>query len=50
METFYVIMIIIWTLAFIFTMLANDEKLFKPQFIITWFVLMVQFIGNCFGC
>lgn len=49
MQVFWIIMLIIWTVAFILTMLAKDDRLFKTQFIITWIVLMVQFIVNCFN-
>lgn len=46
MTVFGIIMLIIWTISFAFSMAANDDKLFKTQYIITWIVLMVQLIDN----
>ena len=40
--------IIIWTMAGILTLLINDEKVFKINFILTWVVLMIQLVGNYF--
>ena len=46
MITFGITMLIIWTISFILTLVANDNKTFKINFIITWFVLMLQLINK----
>ena len=38
--------IILWLIAGILTLFAQDKKALKINFFITWFVLMVNLISN----
>lgn len=46
MVVFGITMMAIWTIALIFSLIINDEKAFKTEFIIAYIVLMAQFADN----
>lgn len=46
MKAFGITMMVIWTIALIFSLIADDEKVFKTEFIIAYIVLMAQFADN----
>ena len=41
--------IIIWFIVGILTLLVNDHKVYKINFVITWIVLMFNLVGNYCG-
>ena len=46
MKIFGITMMVIWTIGLILALIADDEKVYKIDFIIAYIVLMIQFIGN----
>ena len=41
--------IILWSIVGILTLLVNDPKVYKINFVLAWVVLVVNLIANYFG-
>lgn len=46
MKAFGITMIVIWTIGLILALIADDEKVYKIDFILAYIVLMIQFACN----
>ncbi len=46
MKIFGIVLLVAWCISFAFSMIVDNDKNFKIQYIITWIVLIIQLIDN----